>query len=672
MMKNFKSSWFSTLILALAAAIAYLPQVGMLGYYKDDWFLIYDAHTQGANFFQTIYSIDRPARGYFMQFFYTWFGDHALYYHLAAYAYRVIAAVALLWILNRLWARSKQANFTIALLFAIYPGFLSQTNPIDYQCQLLSLSLGLLSLALTVQAILSPRPWLRSLCTVVAILLGWMYLPLVEYFIGLEVFRILLLFQASRVRKEQPLKSQFVDTVRAWLPFATIPAGFLAWRLFLFNSERRATDVSVQLGQLFSSPLTGLWWLIMLVQDASKSIFLAWSVPLYNLAFDLRLRDMLIGSTLALVLASLAVLGLWLISRREDFSPEDGPTSRLDFLWFGLVVVFAGLLPVAIVNRHADFGDYSRYLLASSVGAGMVVTALLCWLGNYRLRMALVALLVFASGLTHYANSLKAASEWDALRNFWWQVAWRAPDIKNGTTLIASYPVGAIQEDYFVWGPANLIYRPTKQSSLPIEIKIPAAVLTDDALFQIMRRRGNEIQERRGNNVVRDYGNVLVLAQSSVGGCVRILDGASPNLSVLDPHAIILAGPASNLSNVLTSAVPSRPPASIFGSEPDHGWCYYYQQASLARQRGDWELVALLGDQALAAGYYPSDRVEWMPFLEAYTVLGQKDKFRHIVPILIEEPFLADQACRNLTALGAAERAIDDQMRALIQQSFCR
>jgi len=61
-----------------------------------------------------------------------------------------------------------------------------------------------------------------------------------------------------------------------------------------------------------------------------------------------------------------------------------------------------------------------------------------------------------------------------------------------------------------------------------------------------------------------------------------------------------------------------------------------------------------------------------MPFLEAYTVLGQKDKFRHIVPILIEEPFLADQACRNLTALGAAERAIDDQMRALIQQSFCR
>src|SRR5687768_50360 len=200
MIKNFKPFWFSAVVLSLATAVAYLPMVGMLGYYKDDWFLIYDAHTQGANFFHTIYSIDRPARGYFMQFFYTWFGDHVLYYHLAAYAYRVIAAVALLWILDRLWDGSKQANFTIALLFAIYPGFLSQTNPIDYQCQLLSLCMALLSIAFTVQAIFSSRPWSRILYTSFAILLGLLYLPLVEYSIGLEAFRILLVFQALRGR----------------------------------------------------------------------------------------------------------------------------------------------------------------------------------------------------------------------------------------------------------------------------------------------------------------------------------------------------------------------------------------------------------------------------------------------------------------------------------------
>ncbi len=672
MTKFFKSYGFTVLILTLAAAVAYLPMLGMFGYSNDDWFLIYDAHTQGANFFHTIYSIDRPARGYFMQFFYTLFGDHALYYHLAAYAYRAIAAAALLWILNRLWVGSKQANFSIALLFAIYPGFLSQTNAIDYQCQLLSLCLALISLALTVQAIFTPRLWLRILCIFLAILLGWAYLPLVEYFIGFEVFRLLIVFQASRVRQEQPLKSQLIDAARAWLPFAAIPAVFLAWRLFFFNSERRATDVSAQLGALFSSPSTGVWWLITLVQDAAKSIFLAWGVPLYNLAFDLRLRDMLIGSALAAVLAALSVFGLWLISRREDFAPEEAPASRPDFLWFGLVVVFAGLLPVTIANRHADFAGYSRYLLASSVGATMVVTALISWLGNYRLRIALVALLVFAAGLTHYANSVQAAVEWDALRNFWWQVAWRAPDIQDGTTLIAAYPVGAIPEDYFVWGPANLIYRRAQQSTIPIEIKLPAAVLTDDVLFQIMRGRGNETQERRGNNVVRDYGNVLVLTQSSVGGCVRLLDGTSPDLSVLDPHAIILAGPSSKLANVLAGAAPARPPEAIFGREPDHGWCYYYQQASLARQNGDWKLVARLGDQALAAGYYPADRVEWMPFLEAYAVLGQKDKFRHLVPILIEQPFLAAEACRNLSALDAAGAIIDAQMRELIRQSFCQ
>lgn len=670
-MKSFRSAWFSAIILSLVTALAYLPLAGQLGYYKDDWFLIYDAHTQGANFFHTIYSIDRPLRGYFMQFFYTWFGDRVLYYHLGAYAYRVIAAVALLWILNRLWASSQRINFSVALLFAIYPGFLSQTNPIDYQCQLLSLCLALLSIALTVQAISETRFWLRLIYIGVSILLGWIYLPLVEYFLGLEVFRLLVVFQSLRVRKEQPARFLIVDVIRAWAPFSLVPLGFLVWRIFFFSSERRATDISAQLGQLFSSPLTGPWWLVTLLQDVSKSIFLAWGVPLYNLAFNLRLRDVLIGSAFAIAMVFLALFGLWVISRQQDSSSESDLPFRGDFLWLGLVVVFAGLLPVAIVNRHADFADYSRYLLASALGASMIVATMLFSLQKRWLRTTLFALLVFASGLTHYANSVSAASEWDAIRNFWWQVSWRAPDIENGTTLIASYPVGAIQEDYFIWGPANLIYRPERQASIPIQIELPAAVMTGDVLFQVMHGKGTQTQERRGNNVVRDFGNVLILVQSSVGGCVRLLDGASPDLSVLDSHEIMLAGPSSKISNVLPAAVQRRPPASIFGGEPSHGWCYYYQKASLAYQQRDWKMVDRLGDEALAAGYYPADRVEWMPFLAAYAVLGEKDKLRHLIPILAEEPFLSDQACRNLMSLSTAGNITDGQIKDLIQQSFC-
>src|SRR5512138_3935060 len=81
-------------ILAVVGALVYLPLAGRLGYYKDDWFLIFDAHTQGAQFFHEIYRIDRPARAYVMQFAYDLFQDRAIFYHMSAYVLRVLASWA--------------------------------------------------------------------------------------------------------------------------------------------------------------------------------------------------------------------------------------------------------------------------------------------------------------------------------------------------------------------------------------------------------------------------------------------------------------------------------------------------------------------------------------------------------------------------------------------------
>jgi len=61
-------------------------------------------------------------------------------------------------------------------------------------------------------------------------------------------------------------------------------------------------------------------------------------------------------------------------------------------------------------------------------------------------------------------------------------------------------------------------------------------------------------------------------------------------------------------------------PEGLFGKEPPHTWCYFYEKAELARQAGDWELVARLGDEAINQGYAPSDPYEWLPFIEAYAL----------------------------------------------------
>src|SRR5215471_14920400 len=89
-----KHRWLLLGVLAIIAGIVYLPFAAKMGLYKDDWFLIYDAHTQGSQFFHTIYASDRPARAYLMEVTYNLFGDRIFYYHISACIYRVLAAWA--------------------------------------------------------------------------------------------------------------------------------------------------------------------------------------------------------------------------------------------------------------------------------------------------------------------------------------------------------------------------------------------------------------------------------------------------------------------------------------------------------------------------------------------------------------------------------------------------
>jgi hypothetical protein len=666
-----KQFWVFVALLLVVSALTYLPLVNRIGYLNDDWYLMYDAHTQGPGFFHEVYQSDRPARAYVLGAAYSLFGDNALYYHLSGYVFRLLSAIALFWILERLWSGRKAINFSAALLFLLYPGFLSQVNPIDYQSQLLSLCLAMVSIALTIKAIQTSNLAGRIVLTILSILLGMEYLALVDYFMGLEVFRLALVLLLVLRTKGATLRQKLTQTFLRWLPFAAAPGGFLLWRLFFFETDRRATDVGFQLGQLFSSPLVGLWWLVYLVQDVFNVLLVAWGYPLYTIAYQMRLRDTLIGFGLAAFVVLLVVIGLrWGRDEAPETEAASSPGWTREENWLGLVTIFGTLLPVILANRHIIFPDLSRYALAASVGVVILLTGIISQVASRPLQVTLVGFLVAVSVLTHYANAVRVADETAVIRDFWWQVAWRAPDIKPETTLATSYPGVGIQEDYFVWGPADLIYYPEKQEQRPIEIKLPAAVLTNDVVLKIITGKGVETPERRGNILTRDFGNILFLVQTSQDSCVRIIDGSAPELSSNDSQRTMVVAPYSQLDNVLPDATFHEPPQSIFGPEPPHDWCYYYQKASLARQQGDWDVIQALYQEALGLGLYPNDSVEWMPFVQAYTVLGDLDKLRNLKKIIIADPYLTAQTCRILTDMSASH-AIKPEVQTFVQNAFC-
>ena len=287
------------------------------------------------------------------------------------------------------------------------------------------------------------------------------------------------------------------------------------------------------------------------------------------------------------------------------------------------------------------------------------------------LKIAVTAFFVLIAVLTHHGNAMRVVSETEATRNFWWQVAWRAPQIKEGTTLIASYPGSPLSEDYFVWGPANLIYYPEQQDGAELRVKLPAAVLAENVVLQIMTNGGVETPLRRGNYLERDFGNVLVLIQTSSNGCVRFINGEVPELSPNDQQRLLLVAPYSRLENVIAGGNFKTPPAIVFNEEPAHNWCFYYQKADLARQRGEWEQIPALLQEALDNGHYPEDGLEWMPFLQASAVLGDVDQVRSTAKLIATDKFLRVQACEIMTDFMRQETLSND-VKAVLEKNVCK
>ena len=664
-MKLDKKFLGASFLLLVVSALVYLPKIANFGYYNDDWYLMYNAYTQGPSIYHEVFSSDRPMRAYVMITSYHLFGFEPLFYNLSALFFRFLSGVGLLWMLRLLWKKENRATLLIAVLFVIYPGFLSQFNGIDYQSQMISLASALLSIAFTLKFILNEKKSYKFLYLFLSFLFGWIYLGLVEYFIGFEVLRFGAIFVLVARKKEKIIEKAFLALTKGWV-FLLISFAFLFWRTFFFENERRATSISSQLGVLFASPIhTGLWWTVYLLEGALDVVFLAWAVPVYTLSFNLRLSDTLKGLGLVGILVFIVLFALFKFVENDE-KEWAGENWQKEVLWLGIVSSIGGILPIIMVNRHIDFFSYSRYTLGGSVGGVMVIIALFYFLNNEKTKAFLFGLMLFSASLTHYANATNLNLNTEATNNFWWQMSWRAPQIEEGTTMVVEYPNATLSEDYIIWGAANLLYYPEIAKEIPLTTPLSALLLTPNSIIDIQTKSGEANSGGRGYESLHNPRNILVASQATKNGCVRILGGEFPDISSYDSYRIQLVAPYSKIENILPNVESKIPPEIVFGAEPAHRWCYYYQKASLARQQGDWDMVISLQEKALEEGYYPADSIEWFPLLEAYARKGEKEKMRPYISILRSEPRLLQEACQILS-----QAAHDEETQTYIEKKFC-
>jgi hypothetical protein len=679
------------LLILVVSALAYLPNLAQAGYYRDDWYYMVDRLRGGPTVFPVMFSIDRPARGPLLEAYYGVFGPQPLPYHAAAYAWRLVGGLAVLWLFRRMWPGKRWIAMTGALLFTIYPGYLWWVEGVEYQPMVISAALEVVSIAMTLEAIRArwraPRlGWLAG-----SILTGWAYLALVDYALGMEVFRFLCVFVVvSRGREPLSLLKKGLLALRAWAIFAIIPAAYLVWKLFFFTDIRADTSLRAQLEVFIRAPLqTGVAWIEHFIQSSLNVGLLTWGTPFY-LKFPLLFGMALWQLGLALLLAAGAVACVILADAwlRKAPPPDEAPVSaaveppstppqaaadrwQAEAVWIGVLGVLAGVIPVIIANRYIIFDYYSHYTLPGSLAAVALATGLLGYLSNRRARVAVTCVLAATAVLTHYAVSSNAVQEEQIVNQFWWQVTWRAPSgIQSGTTLLAYYPGVDYGEDSdIVVGPANLIYYPQKVTKLPVLYPLSVLNMTFYMPHDVLAGGPIVTKDYRTHVMNINYGQILAMSQPTAGACVHVFDGRWPRYSDNENERMLLVGQTSKIQTVLPpSGTPIRPPAVPFGSEPVHGWCYYYQKAELALQQNDYAGVSALASQAASMNLSPADPVEWMPFIQAFAALGDQADLARAAAHITPTPTLKQEACKTLQTMQSLGTSITQQAQDL----FCK
>jgi len=252
--------------------------------------------------------------------------------------------------------------------------------------------------------------------------------------------------------------------------------------------------------------------------------------------------------------------------------------------------------------------------------------------------------------------------DWETQRRFFWQLAWRVPDLVPGTTLMVNDLPVTYFSDNSLTAPLNWFWAPLNNSQQMAYL-----------LLYPSQRLGKSLETLNpGNPISVDYlaanftGNTsqVVSVFYEPPSCVRILDRALDSDNRMLPMEMQAAAALSSTNWINPDGREAIDilPENLYAPEPPHGWCYYFEKADLVRQQGNWEEVAQLGDIAFDINDYPNDPAERFPFIEGYAHVGKWDRaFELTEESLGISPTMAPLLCRLWQRIDASTSSDSDK-----------
>ncbi|HUI89710.1 MAG TPA: hypothetical protein VLX61_13415 [Anaerolineales bacterium] len=636
--------WTSIVFIFLVCFFSFGILMSRLGYFQDDWHHVFYDYWQGAAGLRSFLLHDsRPFAFVVYAFLFRVLGFAPSHWHWSLMAIRFLT-VGMFWLsVRQLWPERAALTTWLALIFAIYPIFTLQPLSVAYSLHWTMYLLIMLSIFLMLYAIRHPKFYLPL--TILAVLLQVSHLLLIEYFSGLELSRLIFLWFLfpelafwDRIKKVLPYVLPFLIILLLYVIYRSsygVIFGYDRFKLLTFFHG------------LALLPFGNLSHLVQFMfQDFLYIVFSPWPA-----AIDPSLIDFSRPSTYVIIgsIVVFAALALFLVSHLKGSDKENSAqNSTLAILFGGMLSVILATFPfwllgLSIYQKNRFWSD--RLALAAMVGASLTIVGMVYTLVTHPPYRNLVLSILLGLGVSlqvQTARSYQGSS--DKQNQFYWQLYWRVPALEPNTLIIADQEVLYFMGPYPTAYAINLLYpQITNPPAASYWFNPGSKDINWPAFISGQPAPLNKYATTFNANI-RNV--VAINFNYEENECLHVLRPDYSDVGGLTAETYKLI-PISNLSRILPNSK-SVPPPDIFGSEPQHTWCYYYEKADLADQFKDWHQVADLWNQADQQGVFAHNGLELLPFIRAFATLND---WQTAQKITIRASTLPDQPISALCAL---------------------
>jgi hypothetical protein len=608
--------WFYPMALFLMALITYGYALTSLGYYWSDWEVVF--YTKLAPAFQTgFYAEDRPFPWAY-QLIYFLVGSQPIGWHIATLLLRWAGTLFFVYALIQFWPEYRRPIYWLGALLVVYPGFVQQAQSAAFSRHIMTLFLFNLSFYLMVLAI--RRPTLAYLFFPLSWIATFMHLFNIEYFSGIEFIRPVLIWvlMANVNQKDSHLLRK---VVLYSLPYVLITAFFL-WARFVyfpdvFQTLGRLDNISSTMGEFQVSFIgTLLNFFNKGVLDLLYSTLQVWIDSILGFGFTFQQRIAWFAFGLG---ALFAIAFSFFYHTNED--ETSNRSSPLIIIFIGLLLFVSSALPVWAIGKEVSTGGWNeRFTLAPMFGATLLLVGLVLLFVRPPGQKWLFGFLLMFSVATQIWIVNLYRRDWMTQPEYYWQLYWRIPALRSDTAVLSfAYPSQFITHDMDATWAVNVLYHFQIEDG-----SIPYMFLTPEHEHYFQPDVALKVPARNLVFHLNTSDTVVVLRQTETS-CLRVLDAVYMYDPLLDEGSEKLL-PMSDVSRILPESAPVSPDTDIFGPEPAHTWCYFFEKADLARQRKDWDEVLDLYEQAQRLGFSPGYGAEYIPFVEAFAQTGDWQK----------------------------------------------